>query len=81
MATIVYDPAFVGEIDEALKCSQKCFPAKDLSMKHFNSALFFQHPGARCHGKGWWRDLKRALFSKASLISSRSSRTRTKEAF
>ena len=38
--TIVYDPAFVGEIDEALKCSQKSFPAKDLSMKHFNSALF-----------------------------------------
>jgi 2-oxoglutarate ferredoxin oxidoreductase subunit gamma len=38
--TIVYDPSFVSEIDEKLKCSQKSFPAKDLSMKHFSTALF-----------------------------------------
>ena len=38
--TIIYDPAFVSEIDETLKCAQKAFPAKDLSMKHFNNALF-----------------------------------------
>jgi 2-oxoglutarate ferredoxin oxidoreductase subunit gamma len=38
--TIIYDPAFVSEIDETLKCGQKAFPAKDLSMKHFNNALF-----------------------------------------
>jgi 2-oxoglutarate ferredoxin oxidoreductase subunit gamma len=37
---IVYDPSFVSEIDEKLKCSQKAFPAKDLSMQHFNNALF-----------------------------------------
>jgi 2-oxoglutarate ferredoxin oxidoreductase subunit gamma len=38
--TIVYDPSFVSEVDEKLKCSQKAFPAKDLSMKHFENALF-----------------------------------------
>lgn len=38
--TIVYDPSFVSEVDEELKCSQKAFPAKDLSMKQFESALF-----------------------------------------
>jgi 2-oxoglutarate ferredoxin oxidoreductase subunit gamma len=37
---IIYDPASVDEIDKALKCSQKAFPAKDLSLEHFNSALF-----------------------------------------
>jgi len=37
---IIYDPAFVEEIDKGLKCAQKSFPAKALSMKHFNSALF-----------------------------------------
>jgi len=37
---IIYDPAFVDEIDAGLKCSHKAFPAKDLSMKHFNNALF-----------------------------------------
>ena len=38
--TIIYDPAFVDELDKGLKCKQKSFPAKDLSMKHFNNALF-----------------------------------------
>jgi 2-oxoglutarate ferredoxin oxidoreductase subunit gamma len=38
--TIVYDPSFVSEIDEKLECRQKSFPAKDLSMRHFNNALF-----------------------------------------
>ena len=37
---IIYDPAFVDEIDETLKCSQRPVPAKDLSMKAFNNPLF-----------------------------------------
>jgi len=37
---IVYDPAFVDKIDEHLKCTQKAFPAKELSAKNFNNALF-----------------------------------------
>ena len=37
---IIYDPAFVEEIDESLPCPQKPFPAKDLSMEHFNNPLF-----------------------------------------
>ncbi len=37
---IIYDPAFVEEIDSSLKCTQKEFPAKQLSMDHFNSPLF-----------------------------------------
>ena len=37
---ILYDPAFVEEIDAALRCSHKAFPAKELSMKHFQNALF-----------------------------------------
>jgi 2-oxoglutarate ferredoxin oxidoreductase subunit gamma len=36
----VYDPAFVDEVDESLKCAQIAFPAKDLSMEHFDNALF-----------------------------------------
>lgn len=37
---IIYDPAFVEEIDERLPCTQKAFPAKDLSVEHFNNPLF-----------------------------------------
>ncbi len=38
---ILYDPAFVDEIDEALACTQKAVPAKELSMENFdNNALF-----------------------------------------
>ena len=37
---IIYDPETVVEIDEGLKCSQKAFPAKDLSLQKFKSALF-----------------------------------------
>lgn len=37
---VLYDPAFVEAIDRKLKCPHKSFPAKDLSMKHFNNALF-----------------------------------------
>jgi 2-oxoglutarate ferredoxin oxidoreductase subunit gamma len=37
---IIYDPAFVEEIDDSLKCTQKEFPAKQLAIDHFNNALF-----------------------------------------
>ena len=37
---IIYDPAFVEKIDESLKCTQKSFPAKELSMKNFDNPLF-----------------------------------------
>ncbi len=37
---IIYDPAFVEKIDESLKCTQKAFPAKELSMKNFDNPLF-----------------------------------------
>jgi 2-oxoglutarate ferredoxin oxidoreductase subunit gamma len=38
--TILYDPAFVTEIDENLACSQKAFPAKEIATERFNNALF-----------------------------------------
>jgi len=37
---IIYDPAFVDKIDEALKCTQKAFPAKALAVQHFDNPLF-----------------------------------------
>lgn len=37
---IIYDPAFVEQIDEGLPCAQKAIPAKELSMEKFNNALF-----------------------------------------
>jgi 2-oxoglutarate ferredoxin oxidoreductase subunit gamma len=37
---IIYDPAFVDELDETLKCSQMAVPAKELSMKTFDNPLF-----------------------------------------
>ncbi|MBW2092211.1 MAG: 2-oxoacid:acceptor oxidoreductase family protein [Deltaproteobacteria bacterium] len=37
---ILYDPAFVEEIDDSLPCSHQAIPAKDLSIKKFNNALF-----------------------------------------
>ena len=37
---IIYDPGFVEKIDEGLKCTQKAFPAKDISMKNFDNPLF-----------------------------------------
>lgn len=37
---IIYDPAFVEEIDDSLKCTQRAFPAKQLAVDHFNNPLF-----------------------------------------
>jgi 2-oxoglutarate ferredoxin oxidoreductase subunit gamma len=37
---IIYDPAFVEEIDDSLKCTQREFPAKQLAVDHFNNPLF-----------------------------------------
>ncbi len=37
---LIYDPAFVDEIDEGLKCTQVAFPAKDLAIEKFNNGLF-----------------------------------------
>ena len=37
---IFYDPAFVDEIDENMKCAQKAVPAKELSVENFNNPLF-----------------------------------------
>ena len=34
---IVYDPAFVEEVDKSLPCTQKALPAKELAVKHFQS--------------------------------------------
>lgn len=37
---ILYDPAFVEEVDRYLKCRQRPLPAKDLAVKHFKRPLF-----------------------------------------
>ena len=37
---IFYDPAFVDNIDESLKCTQRAFPAKELAVEHFDNPLF-----------------------------------------
>lgn len=37
---ILYDPAFVVEIDPELGCVQTPVPAKDLSVQHFGRAVF-----------------------------------------
>lgn len=37
---ILYDPAFVLEIDDSLACTHKELPAKQLAMDNFNRAIF-----------------------------------------
>jgi len=37
---IIYDPAFVDKLDQSLKCIQKAFPAKQLSVENFDNPLF-----------------------------------------
>lgn len=37
---IIYDPAFVEEIDETLPCPQRDLPARQLAMDHFNRPIF-----------------------------------------
>lgn len=37
---ILYDPAFVEAVDESLPCTQQAFPAKELSVEHFQTPLF-----------------------------------------
>ena len=37
---IVYDPAFVEEIDESLPCEQKPLPAKQLAIDNFGRPIF-----------------------------------------
>ena len=37
---ILYDPAFVDEVDESLACPQRAIPANQLSTENFDSPLF-----------------------------------------
>jgi len=37
---IIYDPAFVEQVDKSLRCSHKAIPAKELSTENFDSPLF-----------------------------------------
>lgn len=37
---ILYDPAFVVEIDEGVRCTQIAVPAKDLAVKNLGKAVF-----------------------------------------
>jgi 2-oxoglutarate ferredoxin oxidoreductase subunit gamma len=37
---IIYDPAFVDNVDESLPCKQIPIPAKDIAMQHFNRPIF-----------------------------------------
>ena len=37
---ILYDPAFVEEVDQSLACRQKKLPAKQLAMDNFGRAIF-----------------------------------------
>jgi 2-oxoglutarate ferredoxin oxidoreductase subunit gamma len=37
---IIYDPAFVEQIDKGLFCAQKAVPAKELSVEKFKNVLF-----------------------------------------
>jgi 2-oxoglutarate ferredoxin oxidoreductase subunit gamma len=37
---ILYDPAFVEEIDEGLPCVQKALPAKQMAMDNFGKPIF-----------------------------------------
>jgi len=37
---IIYDPAFVDKLDEALPCKQRAFPAKQLAVDNFGKAIF-----------------------------------------
>ena len=38
--TIVYDPAFVEELDDSLACAHKELPAKQLALDNFGKAIF-----------------------------------------
>lgn len=37
---ILYDPAFVEDVDKNLPCTQKVLPAKEIAVKNFNQPLF-----------------------------------------
>jgi 2-oxoglutarate ferredoxin oxidoreductase subunit gamma len=37
---IIYDPAFVEQIDDSLPCKQKALPAKQLAMDNFGKPIF-----------------------------------------
>lgn len=37
---IIYDPAFVEEVDDQLQCAQQALPAKQLAMDNFGKPLF-----------------------------------------
>lgn len=37
---IIYDPAFVEEVDESLPCTQQPFPAKDIAVENFGKPIF-----------------------------------------
>jgi 2-oxoglutarate ferredoxin oxidoreductase subunit gamma len=38
--SVIYDPAFVEQVDENLPCKHTPFPAKQLSIDHFDNPIF-----------------------------------------
>ncbi len=58
---ILYDPAFVEEIDESLACTQKELPAKTLAMDHFGRAIFSNSIALGAMAKLLEGDLKKEI--------------------
>ncbi len=64
---IIYDPAFVEEVDKGLPCKQKALPAKDLAMKNFKRAIFSNAIALGALARLLEKDLKKELVLESFL--------------
>jgi 2-oxoglutarate ferredoxin oxidoreductase subunit gamma len=64
---IIYDPAFVEQIDDSLLCKQKALPAKQLAMDNFGKPIFSNSIALGAMAKLLEKDLDKNLVLESIL--------------
>ena len=78
---IIYDPAFVEQIDDALPCKQKALPAKQLAMDNFGKAIFSNTIALGAMAKLLEKELKKNLVLESILAIIPKSQEENRRAF
>lgn len=78
---IIYDPAFVEQIDDTLPCKQKPLPAKQLAMDNFGKPIFSNSIALGAMAKLLEKDLDKNLVLESILGIIPKSREENRKAF
>ncbi len=78
---IIYDPAFVEQIDDTLLCKQKALPAKQLAVENFGKPIFSNSIALGAMAKLLEKELNRDLVLESILAIIPKSQEENKRAF